>query len=585
MAEHTIETIFRLRYATYAQWMNSNLILKVGEPAIATFPNARTIENLSNALPDYTPPAIGIKIGDGVHYFYELPWVQAIAADVYNWAKQIDKPTYSASEIQGLETYIEEHGGGSGGGSSGATVARRYQLFQGTGLNANKYYLRYRDDDESNWTVDYNYYIDLNSMVELLEWIGDDVHTFSSLGNRTDDHISYRLDQLSKTDTEVNHFVVTSVSQQSGLITVTRKQLEFDDINGTLGVEKGGTGKTTFEPGEVLVGNGENPFGSLEVATGVANERNLVYNYAIKAYVDAAVAALAGAMHFIGDATVPITGAVDPQIVDYDFSKARPGDVVLYEQKEYVWTGSGWRLLGDESSYAIKGSIRDSDIDAEANIQMSKIADLLQVLNSKVDKVEGKQLSTNDFTNEYRQKLDNIENGAQANIIEHVFLNDTEIPPTTVNSTPNSIDLHIKEFDDESNEKLQSIATGAQVNTIERITVDGQEVTPGPNKTVALVTDPHTEHENIIEAIYINDTQYYPDQHKAVHITLDESALNLHILEGAQIPGENHTKEEVEVVDKKLQLERVAKTGKIDDLIQDSGTYIIFYGGTSTEVI
>jgi len=76
-------------------------------------------------------------------------------------------------------------------------------------------------------------------------------------------------------------------------------------------------------------------------------------------------------MHFIGDAAVVITNNsnIDPRINGYNFSNALPGDVILYDAKEYVWTGSNWRLLGDESSYAIKGSIKDIDIDAEAEIQ------------------------------------------------------------------------------------------------------------------------------------------------------------------------------------------------------------------------
>jgi len=75
MAEHVLETKFQLRYDTYINWMNSNDILKSGEVAIATFPQNRTIEGLSNSRPENTPPAIGMKVGDGVHYFYELPWV------------------------------------------------------------------------------------------------------------------------------------------------------------------------------------------------------------------------------------------------------------------------------------------------------------------------------------------------------------------------------------------------------------------------------------------------------------------------------------------------------------------------------
>jgi hypothetical protein len=75
MAEHTIETRILLRYDTFSRWMNSNVILKIGEAAIASFPNNRVIDSLSNTTPENTPPAIGIKIGDGEHYFRELPWV------------------------------------------------------------------------------------------------------------------------------------------------------------------------------------------------------------------------------------------------------------------------------------------------------------------------------------------------------------------------------------------------------------------------------------------------------------------------------------------------------------------------------
>ena len=41
---------------------------------------------------------------------------------------------------------------------------------------------------------------------------------------------------------------------------------------------------------------------------------------------------------------------------------------------------------------------------------------ILAKLNEKVDKISGKDLSTNDFTNEYKTKLDSIESGAQVNI-------------------------------------------------------------------------------------------------------------------------------------------------------------------------
>lgn len=35
---------------------------------------------------------------------------------------------------------------------------------------------------------------------------------------------------------------------------------------------------------------------------------------------------------------------------------------------------------------------------------------LMAVVNTKVDKIDGKELSTNDFTDEYKEKLDSLEN-------------------------------------------------------------------------------------------------------------------------------------------------------------------------------
>lgn len=56
-------------------------------------------------------------------------------------------------------------------------------------------------------------------------------------------------------------------------------------------------------------------------------------------------------------------------------------------------------------------------------------------LATKVDKEEGKQLSTNDYTTEDKSKLAGIASGAQANVIENVQLNGSSITPSdkTVN--------------------------------------------------------------------------------------------------------------------------------------------------------
>lgn len=55
-------------------------------------------------------------------------------------------------------------------------------------------------------------------------------------------------------------------------------------------------------------------------------------------------------------------------------------------------------------------------------ISGDKVTGLSEALDGKVDKIDGKGLSTNDFTNEAREKLDGIEAGANRNLIEVIRL-------------------------------------------------------------------------------------------------------------------------------------------------------------------
>ena len=100
MAEHILNTRITLKYDTYENWQKSTLVLKAGEVAICAVPSGVTVAGIAK------PPAVLQKIGDGVHVFKDLPWLQAVASDVHTWAKEASKPTYAANEITGLEAYI-----------------------------------------------------------------------------------------------------------------------------------------------------------------------------------------------------------------------------------------------------------------------------------------------------------------------------------------------------------------------------------------------------------------------------------------------------------------------------------------------
>lgn len=58
-------------------------------------------------------------------------------------------------------------------------------------------------------------------------------------------------------------------------------------------------------------------------------------------------------------------------------------DTIGYD--EYIWVNNSWELIGSLSDKALK-----------------------EALSTKVDKIEGRSLSTNDFTDEYKNKLDNL---------------------------------------------------------------------------------------------------------------------------------------------------------------------------------
>lgn len=64
------------------------------------------------------------------------------------------------------------------------------------------------------------------------------------------------------------------------------------------------------------------------------------------------IGGLSGAMHFVGTSTTdPATGTVT--IDDEPYSPSS-GDVCLYNAKEYVYNGTSWTELGDESSFVLK---------------------------------------------------------------------------------------------------------------------------------------------------------------------------------------------------------------------------------------
>ena len=96
------------------------------------------------------------------------------------------------------------------------------------------------------------------------------------------------------------------------------------------------------------------------VATGAiadaSTDNGLVTASQVATYVGNKTAGLSGAMHFLGISETAIKDGDAVGAITIDGKTVTPavGDVVLYNNKEFVCTSNDWEELGDEGSYVLK---------------------------------------------------------------------------------------------------------------------------------------------------------------------------------------------------------------------------------------
>lgn len=81
----------------------------------------------------------------------------------------------------------------------------------------------------------------------------------------------------------------------------------------------------------------------------------------------------------------------------------------------------------------LRGIIKDFEVDTTLSASSSNAISnnaVTKALNNKVTKVAGKDLSTNDFTDEEKTKLSSVEENAQANVLEKIYIAGEELTPT-----------------------------------------------------------------------------------------------------------------------------------------------------------
>lgn len=478
MAEKVIKTRILLKIDTYENWMKSSLILKKGEVAICEVPTGDT-SGSSNYL-----PASLIKIGDGAHTFSELKWLQGVAADVPSWAKQA-VPSIPATNITGLSDYIA---------GEIQDTDTQYTIIKGD--NDYTYKLMSRAKGAENFTTEVatltipDKTADINALKALVgdvavatqisnaidalklsetyevkgaaatvktELLGDAATEYNTLGKLEDAVIAAQTSADEKTTmaaVEAKNYATKTEAQGYATAVVgtdtdgadkdtvkgakkyadglnTAMDTRVDALEAAIGEGGSVAGAITAEIGkldvpEVAVGTGEiiekisETDGKIAVSkralvagdipdlaiTQITNLQDTLdgkqatiawqsdnydasTNKAItKSDLDAAVAGLSGAVHFIGvKESLPASG--------------NNGDIVIVGNKEYVYSTSDneWHELGDETIYAVKGEIVDANIKADAAIAQSKIAGLTDALAAKANTADLGSMASETATN------------------------------------------------------------------------------------------------------------------------------------------------------------------------------------------
>ena len=416
-----LNTRIALKYDSYKNWTDHNPILLKGEIAIAELPVSENKPGVGEPNAAGSTPAIQnapnilIKVGDGTNHYNDLKFVSALAADVYSWAKAATKPTYSASEITGLGDYIsnaiqdtntqyrivavgdpaysyklqkKDIGEADYTDVAGSVIsltdvdARLDELEAAIGengavdtkINAAIGALKYNDAAVANQFVTEVKETDGVIAVKRAALVEADIPALSqskvtgletALASKQDnleidgavsgtnkvatqETVSTAiaaLDSQTAEDAASATKVVAEVTQADGIVTVQKVAVAniLPDVEDT---ENGFVVAVSQTDGKIAVTHKA----ATEVLGFEGNYDKTSNPIATRQYVLDSVADLNGAMHFRG------TVDADPTITT-PTGTYKAGDVVLFGYDEYVYNGSKWIPLGNESIYAKKTEV------------------------------------------------------------------------------------------------------------------------------------------------------------------------------------------------------------------------------------
>lgn len=568
----------------------------VGEPNAAG--STPAIQNAPNIL---------IKVGDGTNHYNDLKFVSALAADVYSWAKAATKPTYSAGEITGLKDYIgqqiqdtntqyrivavddsaysyklqkkdigdADYSDVAGSvinltnvdsrldileaaiGENGAVATKIANAigaldYTGKAADAAKFVTNVT---ETNGIIEVTTgSIEVADVPELPQSKVTGLETalagkqdnvpFENTPSESDKAATVQsivgrigaLDHVDAADATSATKVVAEVTQADGIVTVKKVAVAniLPDVTDT---ENGFVVAVNQTDGKIAVTHKA----VTDVLSFAGNYNGTENPIATRDYVTGAVADLNGAMHFIGVSTTDPNGESGPTVAGVASFKA--GDVVLFGYDEYVYDGSKWVTLGNESIYAKKtevnadfAAVRQELTKAKTDLQ-GEIDGDIATARTAITKEIGDKIATLDYAGK----------GEQGKFVTNVTETDGIISVTATNLVASDIPVI---------EQSQVNGLGTALNNKQNVVPF--EHTPSTSDKVATI-------KSVTDRIGALDYNIAEEDNKVISaFTVTDGVLQANSV-------------------KKVTLAKVATTGKVEDIEQD-GLVIINCGSATTNI-
>lgn len=547
-------------------------------------------------------PNILIKVGDGTNHYNDLKFVSALAADVYSWAKAATKPTYSAGEITDLDDYISQTIQDTNtqyrivavdGSAYSYKLQKKdigeadYSDVAGSVINLTNVDSRL---DTLEAAIAKNGEVDkkIASAIDTLDYTGkasdaakfvtnvtetngiievttgsievadvpelpqskvtglgtalagkqdnvpfentpsesDKVATVQSIVNRIG-----ALDSQTAEDAASATKVVAEVTQADGIVTV-QKVAVADILPDVTDTENGFVVAVNQTDGKIAVTHKA----VTDVLSFAGNYSGAENPIATRNYVTEAIADLNGAMHFRG------TVDADPTVTK-PTGTYKAGDVVLFGYDEYVYNGSKWITLGNESIYAKAaevntefGKVRKELADAKTALQ-GEIDSDIATAHTAITKEIGDKIATLDYAGK----------GEQGKFVTNVTETDGIISVTATNLVASDIPVI---------EQNQVNGLGTALNNKQDVV--SFEHTPSTSDRAATV-------KSITDRIGALDYSIAEEDNKVISaFTVTDGVLN-----------DNSVR--------KVTLHKVATTGKLED-IEQNGLVIINCGTANTNI-